>query len=136
MLDWDAVVEYDGERIACGDFGPIFGREEIEEGDETCTDMKSDYSDLCCYTPPIVPCNLCQTESDFLLLGSKYHRISQLWGQSWLYRLSERQTSCEVKGVWGIKRAGGEASFKVASIDSSSWYFNDSYLDSLALDLP
>jgi len=66
MLDWDAVVEYDGERIACGDFRPIFGREEIEEGDEICSDMKSDYSDLCCYIPPTVPCNLCQTESNFL----------------------------------------------------------------------
>lgn len=66
MLDWDAVVEYDGERISCGDFKPIFGRKEIEEGSETCSDIKSSFSDLCCYTPPIVPCNLCQTESDFL----------------------------------------------------------------------
>ena len=66
MLDWDAVVEYDGERIACGDLKPIFGKKGIEEGKETCADIKSDFSDLCCYTPPTTPCNLCQTESDFL----------------------------------------------------------------------
>ena len=52
MLDWDAVVEYEGERIACGDFKPIFGRNEIEEGTEQCSAVKDTYADLCCYTPP------------------------------------------------------------------------------------
>jgi len=66
MLDWDAVVEYEGDRIACGDFKPIFGRNEIEEGDETCSDIKDTYRDFCCYTPPSLPCNLCQTETQFM----------------------------------------------------------------------
>ncbi|KAL9188929.1 hypothetical protein ACHAXT_011419 [Thalassiosira profunda] len=65
MLDWDAVVEYEGERIACGDFKPIFGRNEIEEGTEQCSAVKDTYADLCCYTPPSIPCNLCETETDF-----------------------------------------------------------------------
>lgn len=66
LLDWDAVVEYDEKRISCGEFKPIFGRKEIEEGDEACSDIQSNYTDLCCYTPPTIPCNLCQTETNFL----------------------------------------------------------------------
>ena len=66
MLDWDAVVEYEEERTVCGDFKPIFGRNEIEEGTEACSNITDVYRDFCCYTPPSEPCNLCQTETDFL----------------------------------------------------------------------
>ena len=66
MLDWDAVIEYEGDRMACGDLRPIFGRNEIEEGTESCSAIKDTYRDFCCYTPPSIPCNLCQTESAFL----------------------------------------------------------------------
>lgn len=66
MLDWDAVVEYESDIIACGDFKPIFGRNEIEEGKETCDAIKEAYRDYCCYTLPTNPCNLCETETDFL----------------------------------------------------------------------
>ncbi|KAL7555041.1 hypothetical protein ACHAWF_018638, partial [Thalassiosira exigua] len=66
MLDWDAVIEYEGDRIACGDLKPIFGRNEIEEGTDMCSDMKDSYRDFCCYTPPVEACNLCQTDTLFL----------------------------------------------------------------------
>ena len=65
-LDWDAVVEYEGDRIACGDLKPIFGRNEIEEGTEECSAIKDTYRDFCCYTQPTTACNLCETETDFM----------------------------------------------------------------------
>ena len=66
MMDYDAIVEYDGGDVACGDLKPIFGRNDIKVGDETCSIIKEEFKDFCCYTPPTVPCNLCETETDFL----------------------------------------------------------------------
>jgi hypothetical protein len=66
MMDYDAIVEYDGGDVACGDLKPIFGRNDIKEGDETCSIIKDEFKDFCCYTPPTAPCNLCETETDFL----------------------------------------------------------------------
>lgn len=65
-LDWDVVVEYEEKQIACGDLKPVFGKNEIEQGTESCAAVIDIYQDLCCYTPPVVPCNLCETETDFL----------------------------------------------------------------------
>ena len=78
MLDWDVVVEYEGEQVACGDLKPIFGKNEIEEGSESCSNITETYRDVCCYTPPVTPCNLCQTETDFL---DAYSSIEvEFWG--------------------------------------------------------
>lgn len=80
MLDWDAVVEYEGERVACGDLKPIFGRNEIEEGSEVCSTIKDTYQEYCCFTPPDIPCNLCQTETNFL---DAYSSLEvDLWGSA------------------------------------------------------
>lgn len=65
VLDWDAVVEYEGEPVACGELKPIFGRNEIEEGGTVCDAAKNTYQDYCCYTPPDEPCNMCQTETAY-----------------------------------------------------------------------
>lgn len=66
MLDWDAVIDYNGEETACGDLKPLFGRNEIEEGSDNCAAIKESYGDFCCYIPPVIPCNLCETDTDFL----------------------------------------------------------------------
>ena len=78
MLDWDAIVEYEEEHLACGDLKPIFGRNEIEEGTEECESIKDTYQDYCCYTPPTVPCNLCQTETEYLDVYSSVE--VDVWG--------------------------------------------------------
>jgi len=65
VLDWDAVVEYEGDAVACGDLKPIFGRNEIEEGSGLCDAAKNTYRDFCCYTPPNEPCNMCQTKETY-----------------------------------------------------------------------
>jgi chitinase len=65
MLDWDAVVEYEGESVACGDLKQILGRDEIEEGSDACDVAKSTHRDFCCYTPPDKPCNMCQKETTY-----------------------------------------------------------------------
>ena len=78
MLDWDAVIDYNGEETACGDLKPLFGRNEIEEGSDNCTAIKESYSDFCCYTPPDIPCNLCETDMDFL---DAYSDVAiEFWG--------------------------------------------------------
>ena len=66
MMDYDAKVNYEGGDVACGDLKPIFGRNDIEEGSEACSVIKDDFRNFCCYTPPTVPCNLCETVTDFL----------------------------------------------------------------------
>lgn len=78
MLDWDAVIDYNGEETACGDLKPLFGRSEIEEESDNCTAIKESYSDFCCYTPPDTPCNLCETDMDFL---DAYSDVAiEFWG--------------------------------------------------------
>ena len=81
MLDWDAVVEYENEAIACGELKPIFGRNQIEQGTEECSAITETYQDFCCYIPPTVPCNLCETEGgDFL---DAYSSVEvDFWGSS------------------------------------------------------
>lgn len=66
QLDWDVVVHYEEEQVACGDLKAVFGRQEIEDGTEECVALEEVYRDICCYTPPVSPCNLCQTETDYL----------------------------------------------------------------------
>jgi chitinase len=78
VLDWDAVVEYEGEPVACGDLKPIFGRNEIEEGGDICDAAKNTYRDFCCYIPPDEPCNMCQTESAYF---DAYSSVEiEFWG--------------------------------------------------------
>ena len=78
VLDWDAVVEYEGEPVACGELKPIFGRNEIEEGSTICDAAKNTYRDFCCYTPPDKPCDMCQKESAYY---DAYSNIEvEFWG--------------------------------------------------------
>jgi hypothetical protein len=66
MLDWDVVIEYNEEKIACGDLKAEFGKQEIEMGTEECVAMEDSYRDLCCFIPPVQGCNLCQSDTDYL----------------------------------------------------------------------
>ena len=66
QLDWDVVIEYEEEKIACGDIKTVFGKQEIEHESEECIAVQEQYRDACCYTTPVSPCNLCQTETDYL----------------------------------------------------------------------
>jgi len=98
LLDWDAVVEYDEAQVSCGDLKPIFGKNEIEHDTEECATITSNYQDLCCYYPPISPCNLCRTDSDFL---EAYSSVEiELWGSS---------TNCSDAYDYLIKRIESES---------------------------
>jgi hypothetical protein len=66
QLDWDVVIEYQEEHIACGDLKAAFGKQEIEDETDECVAEQDLFRDICCFTPPVSPCNLCQTETDYL----------------------------------------------------------------------
>ncbi|KAL7531751.1 hypothetical protein ACHAXR_007497 [Thalassiosira sp. AJA248-18] len=60
QLAWDFVIDYyDDTTKTCGDIEAIFSANEIESNSKECTSNKADYQDLCCFTPPISPCELC-----------------------------------------------------------------------------
>ena len=66
QLDWDMVIVYNNEHVACGDLKAEFGKEGIEDETDQCTAMQELHQEMCCFSPPVSPCNLCQTETDYL----------------------------------------------------------------------
>ena len=60
QLAWDFVIDYYNDTTkTCGDISAIFAAEEIKSNTKECSSVKADYQELCCFTPPITPCDLC-----------------------------------------------------------------------------
>lgn len=64
--DWSTFVTYEGQSIACGDFEWILRGDNVADGSDTCTAVKEEFSDKCCYQPLSTSCNLCQVGGDYL----------------------------------------------------------------------
>lgn len=60
QLAWDFVIEYYDDQIkSCGDIEAIFAANKVEANSDDCSSTKADFEDLCCFTPPSSPCELC-----------------------------------------------------------------------------
>lgn len=60
QLAWDFTVDYENDSTkTCGDIEAIFAAKEVKSISEECSSIKVEYQDLCCFTPPVFPCNLC-----------------------------------------------------------------------------
>jgi hypothetical protein len=59
QLAWDFVIDDNDTTKTCGDLEAIFAAKEVESNSKECSSVKADYQDLCCFTPPVTPCDLC-----------------------------------------------------------------------------
>jgi hypothetical protein len=61
QLDLSQTVMFEGKSTSCGEFGWIFGSQNVLEGSEICLNYRSTYSGQCCFNPPSNGCALCDT---------------------------------------------------------------------------
>jgi len=64
--DWNTFVTYNGKSIACGDFEWILKSDNVASDSDTCSEVKEEFYDKCCYEQPATSCNLCQGDSKYL----------------------------------------------------------------------
>ncbi len=60
QLAWDFTIEdSDNTMKTCGDIEATFAANEMRSTSEECHSIKAEYKDICCFVPPISPCDLC-----------------------------------------------------------------------------
>ncbi len=60
QLAWDFTIEdVDNTTKTCGDIEAIFAANKMRSISEDCYSTKAEYQDICCFVPPISPCELC-----------------------------------------------------------------------------
>ena len=64
--DWSTYVSYEGSSIACGDFEWMLKGKGVAADSDTCSAVKDEYFDKCCYEPPETSCNLCHVNGNYL----------------------------------------------------------------------
>jgi len=58
-LDFDVMINVDGETGTCGDIEAGLFQDEVTNGNENCTMARSLHYDSCCFKIPETPCQLC-----------------------------------------------------------------------------
>lgn len=64
--DWNTFVTYQNKSIACGDFEWILRSGNVASDSDTCSSVKDEFYEKCCYEPPSSSCNLCQVDGQYL----------------------------------------------------------------------
>lgn len=61
QLAWDFVVDNEDTESAktCGDIDAVFAADVVLSSSSECASSKARYQDICCFTPPVTPCQLC-----------------------------------------------------------------------------
>jgi biotin carboxyl carrier protein len=64
--DWYANVNVNGNSMTCLELDGVIANSQIEQGSTQCKEVLDVASPACCYVPPTIPCNICQTNTDVL----------------------------------------------------------------------
>jgi chitinase len=69
-LKFDATVKYNNQILSCDEFSQLFSMGVTYKGSEQCDAMQAAYSQSCCYSAPVEPCNLCRDGSNLYELNT------------------------------------------------------------------